>query len=319
MNTFSDISAGRTPKPNDKALIIVESSFQLLCAYEVISRYQLDYVLVVRMTGVGRNDEQLKQTAAALGVKCVEIVVRVNKLGLDMLTVWPRLLPIFARRYRHLFLGSYFSGFIRVLRRGLRADHIWILDDGLATLLAQAEMARSSQIHDLVTCLQLSELPGQTVLHHRLESVIALNPVDYTDGSLFIGQPFVEMGMMRSEDYNAILAASRASSPARITYIPHRVEDVERVAALQRTFDLDIHYPPTCIELDLVRGGRIPRRVFSVMSTAAFTIARMFPETMVTIFPAPLEEVDPQQRETVEYARTIANMSIDETVAALRP
>lgn len=319
MNTSSDISVARTPKPDDTALIIVESSFQLLCAYEVISRYRLDYVLILRMTGVGRNDEQLRQTAAALGVRYVEIVARVNRLAFDMLSAWPRLLPLFTRRYRHLFLGSYFSGFIKVLRRGVRADHIWILDDGLATLLAQAEMAENGRVQNLVTCLQLPELPGQTVLHHRLESVIALNPVEYADSALFIGQPFVEMGMMESEDYDDILAASRAASPARITYIPHRIEDVERVAMLQRTFDLDIHYPPTCIELDLVRGGTIPRQTFSVMSTAAFTIARMFPQTSVTIFPAPLETVDPQQRETVDYARTIANMVIDETVAAPKP
>lgn len=318
MNNSISTSAAGAPEPHDKALILVESSFQLLCAYETISRYSLDYVLALRMTGVGRNDEQLKRTAAALGVRYVEVVARVQKIGFDMLSAWPILLPLLTRRYKHLFLGSYFSRFIRILRRGVRAERIWIIDDGLATLLAQAEMVKSGVTYDLVTCLELPELPNQTILHHKLESILALNSVNYTDRSLFIGQPFVEMSMMRKEDYDDILAASREASKSRLTYVPHRAENAERVAVLQRSFDVDIQYPITCIELDLVREGKIPRQVFSVMSTAAFTIARMFPETTVTIFPSLLEGVDPQQRETVDYARTIRNMKISETDAATR-
>jgi len=319
MNTWSDISTDKMPKPGDRALIIVESSFQLLCAYEVISRYRLNYVLVLRMTGVGRNDEQLLQTASALGVSCVPIVARVHRLAADMLWAGPKLLPLLMRRYQHLFLGSYFSRFLRMLRRGVQARHTWILDDGLATLEAQADMAKSGRIQDLATCLELPELPGQTILHHKLESIVGLNPIEYTDRSLFIGQPFVELDMMRARDYEDILAFSRETSKSRLTYIPHRAESAERIAGLQRAFDMDIHYPPTCIELDLVRNGEVPRQTFSVMSTAAFTIARMFPGTTVTIFPAPLEGVDPQQRETVDYARTISNMRINELVGAGAP
>lgn len=315
MSKSLNISAAKGPEPHDKALIIVESSFQLLCAYEVISCYRLDYTLALRMSGIGRNDEQLKQTADILGLVYVEIIARVQQLSIDMLSAWSKILPLLARSYKHLFVGSYYSRFIGALRHVVRAERLWILDDGLASLRAQADMAKNGRIHDLVTCLQLPELPRQTILHHRLESIIALNSIKYSDSSVFIGQPFVEMGMMCKEDYDGILAASRDSSEGRLIYVPHRNEHVDRVSEISNFFDLDIHYLPTCIELHLVLKGDVPRQVFSVMSTAAFTIARMFEGTVVTIFPELLKGISPQQRETVDYARTIRNMKVCETIA----
>ena len=306
----------KTPKIGDTALIIVESPFQLLCAYEIITRYRLNYILAIRKSGLGRNDEQLKMTAEALGLHYVEIVVRVRKFTQDILRAWPQIFSILARSYNHLLLGSYYSGFIRMLRRGIRADRTWLLDDGLASLKAQSDMIKSGRIYDLATCLELQELPGQTILQHRLESVAALNSIIYTEDSLFIGQPFVEKGIVSNAIYNDILGISRRASANRLTYIPHRAENTQRVVELQRTFDLDIHYPSTCIELDLVQRGQAPLQVFNVLSTAAFTIARMFPRTTVTIFPAPLKGVSPPWVEIIEYAYSIDNMNINNTVAA---
>jgi len=309
------------PLPGEKSLLIVESPFQLLCAYEIISRYRLDYVLILRMSGVGRNDEQLRLTAQILRLAYVEVVARVGMLKKDIFRAWFRLLPLLGRRYAHLFLGSYYSGFIRVLRRILRSGRTWILDDGLATLRAQADMLRTGQVDDLATFLELNALPGQAILHHKLESVVALGVTRYVNQSMFLGQPFVEHGIMTTNEYNRIVRGCSEASESPLIYVPHRSECTKRISELKQTFDLDIHYPPMCIELDLVRKGEIPRQLFTVMSTAGFTIARMFPDVTVTIFPEPLQGSNAHLDELVACAQGMRNMNVAMAITAsgIRP
>jgi hypothetical protein len=305
-----------SPQPGEKSLLVVESPFQLLCAFEIISRYRVDYVLVLRMSGVGRNDEQLRLTAKILRLSYVEVVARVGMLKRDLLRAWLRLMPLLRHRYAHLFLGSYYSGFMRALRRILRSGRTWILDDGLATLRAQADMLRIGQADDLATFLELNALPGQAILHHRLESVAALGSTKYVDKAMFLGQPFIEHGIVSKNEYNQIVRRCSEATEAPLIYVPHRSESTKRISELQQSLGLDIHYPPMCIELDLVRNGEIPRRVFTVMSTAGFTIARMFPDATVTIFPEPLQGSNAHLGELVAHAQSMKNMNIETAITA---
>jgi hypothetical protein len=314
--TNLDHAMSAQPQPGDKSLFIVESPFQLLCAFEVITRYELNYVLILRMSGVGRNDEQLRVTARMLHISCVEIVARVGMLRKDLLRAWSELLPLLARRYRHVFLGSYYSGLIRLLRRVIRSGHTWLLDDGLATLRAQAEMVRTGKAENLVTCLEPHALPGQTILHHRLESITALNATNYVNQSIFLGQPYVELEMISNAVYDSIVEACSKASVSSLIYVPHRSERTGRIAEMKLKFGLEIYEPPTCIELDLVKNGQIPRNVFTIMSTAGFTVARMFPEATVTLFPKFLYGTSAPVDELVAYARGFPNIKLDATVAA---
>jgi hypothetical protein len=299
------------PVAGASALLLVETPFQLLCAHEMIRAYALDHTLVLRMTGVGRNDEQLRRAAVVLGLEHVEITVRVGRHNVDTVLALPMLLLPLARGYDHLFLGSYFSRFIMTIRRVVRARNTWLLDDGIATFLAQDRMAAATgKPFDLATLFDVAPLDGQTVLCHAFSHLAGLNDVDYADTTLFIGQPVVELGLMTRAQYWDIVSACKREAAAAMIYVPHRREDREHVDALLAEFGLKVHHPDVCVELHLVQTGTVPRQVYTCISTAAFALARMFPQCGVTILPSTMVDVSPHARAVLDHAATIPNVRI---------
>lgn len=309
-------------RPESKALLIVETPFQLLCAYEVISVCRLDYTLLLRVTGAGRNDQQLLECASILGLSYSQFRVRVGHHRVDALLAVPAITGHLLKRYDHLFVGSYFSRLLMSLRHVVRNDHLWLLDDGVSTFLAQDKMAAPGrQKHDLATFFRVPPLPGQTVVCHQFSSLAALSNATYADTSLFIGQPqtghtaYPEYrAAISRRDYFELLARCRAASPGPMLYIPHRVERSEDVEEIGRTFNVDVQFTSVCIELHLVKAGSVPRRIYTSISTAAFSLAAIFPDCTVTMFPSYFSSTVPHLPAILSYAGTIPNIRVSADV-----
>ena len=239
----------------------------------------------------------------------------------------PKLLPPLLRRYDHAFLGSYISRFLMALRRVIRTQSIWPMDDGLATFIAQDEMAaKGVKPYNLATFFKVPALPGQEVVYHSFSQLGALAPTVYSEDALFIGQPTkasaahsLYRAQLEEADYLQILEKCRKESPGRMVYIPHRVEDLAYLETLRQRFDLDIQPTSTCIELHFARGGAIPRKVYTAISTAAFSLAAIFPECTVSIFPSSLMDVLPHTRAVLAYAREVPNMRIPDLAEGDQP
>ena len=316
---MSPTRAAPRPKPGATALLLVETPFQLMCAYEVIQEFGLDHTLVLRMTGVGRNDLQLREAASVLGLAHTEITVRVGRHNADTILALPRLLPPLLRRYDHLFLGSYFSRFIMAVGRVVRAANTWLLDDGMATFLAQDRLAAGGgKPRNLATFFAVSPLQGQTVLRHEFSRLASLNAVTYSDEALFIGQPLVELGLASRSDYRDILAACQSEAAGRMIYVPHRREDPEHVEAIGKDLGVDVVYPSLPVELHFLRKGVVPRRVYTCTSTAAFAFAGRFPRCDVAMLPSLMMNAIPHAPAVLDYARTIANIRIVDMIDSTR-
>lgn len=265
------------------SLAIVETPLQLLCAYEAMDGSG-DSCVVLRLTGVGRNDLQTRELASRLGMRCTLISAPVGKPFMLLRGLW-HLRKVLMRRYGAIYLGSYFSGFIRTVGRLVRGPLV-LLDDGMATLLAQTEMRRKGEAYALFTFIDVVPIPGQKCERHDFsktrEEFGGLDRL--LQGRCFIGQPLVRNGLLDEREYLSLVV--RASDGAdRLSYIAHRAEPevlLERIAELP---GVTVIKHDLLVELVMLSERVVPRIVYSCCSTSLLTLAALFPamETIALI------------------------------------
>ncbi|WMN61180.1 hypothetical protein NI389_07285 [Pseudoalteromonas xiamenensis] len=121
-----------------KSLFIVETPLQLMCAYEAImGKHKDNYVLVLRESGAGNNDEQMTRVAQLLQLEYIKCKVHIDSVFRDTLKELFTLTRLLCVKYQELYLGSYFSRWQMMLRRVIRFNKLNLMDDGVATFLAQ--------------------------------------------------------------------------------------------------------------------------------------------------------------------------------------
>ncbi len=265
-----------------KVLLFVESPLQLLCAYQAIDTFQfkkLDVNVVIRLTKRGENDNHMLKLADDLGIDFQVITLRPNRLKFDILRSSFKLSGILIKRYDIVFFGSYFSGLLNVLKRLLRFDAIYYLDDGAATFRVQKKLSEASRPANLFTFLPIKALDNQTVIFHQFEALkerFSLSSFQ-KKGKYFVGQPVQIMRGISETQYMKYLTKISEEEP--IFYIPHRVEEKAFLEKLENNPNIRVLYLETNIELYFLNNGVIPETVYSVYSTALFTMSNLFDGT----------------------------------------
>lgn len=263
-------------------LYIVESPLQLLCAYEAIKvEGQSEYCLLIRQTGRGNNDKHLITCVEKLRLNYQVITVRTDKVIFDLVKNVFFLIEILSKSYNKTYLGSYYSSFLKLIRKFSRQKEVFYLDDGAATLRAQNEIEENKCVINWFTFFNINPIDNQKIYKHNFNSLKYMLKNREVKLSYFIGQPYEKMINFSEEIYLSCLKeiSKDYSKENPLIYIPHRIEDI---SILNEVENIYILYIDTPVEMFFVLDSiYIPERIYSCYSTALFSLKGIFPNTQV--------------------------------------
>lgn len=278
---------------NNKVLVLVETPFQLLCAYEYSRKNPSCISLYIRKSGVGSNDQQMSAMVRDLKLKIKkEFLVRPGKKIDYILSVLGFLFSEF-HRYDKVVLGSFFSGFQKMLSSVVLKNEVILLDDGVATLLADRIISEQGGKYSVFSIFDLDKKNYVNCEVNRFDSIAGEYDCKENKeyAAFFIGQKLVDIGAMDMAAYVRVLeCAVRESSESVVHYIPHRTESLECLEIVKRVKGLQLLHADVAVEYFMLRNKWCPQKIYSVNSTALFTLASLFPSARaVAMIPSTLK------------------------------
>ena len=264
-----------------KVLIVVETPFQLLCAYEYSRKNPAAISLYVRNSGVGSNDQQMSAMVRDLKLQVKkEFLVRPGNKIDYFLSVLGFLFSGF-HRYDKVVLGSFFSGFQKMLSSIVQKKEVILLDDGVATLLADKIISERGGGYSVFSIFDLDKSNYVNYELNRFDSIAGEYDCRENEeyAVFFVGQKLVDIGAMDMVAYVRVLeSAVRESSGSVVHYIPHRTESAECLEYVKKVKGLQLLHADVAVEYFMLRNKWRPRKIYSVNSTALFTLASLFPD-----------------------------------------
>ncbi|AHL36850.1 hypothetical protein CD58_08745 [Pseudomonas brassicacearum] len=195
--------------------------------------------------------------------------------------------------YNKVVLGSFFSGFQKLLCSIVLKKEIVLLDDGVATLLADKIINEQGGEYSVFS---IFDLDGEKYLNcevNRFDSIAGEYDCKENEeyAVFFIGQKLVDIGAMDIAAYTRVLeSAVREAFGSVVHYIPHRTESLACLEAVKKVKGLQLLHADVAVEYFMLRNKWRPRKIYSVNSTALFTLASLFPDAKaVAIIPSTLK------------------------------
>lgn len=278
---------------NNKVLVLVETPFQLLCAYEYSRKNPACISLYTRKSGVGSNDQQMSAMVRDLKLKVKkEFLVRPgNKI--DYLLSVMGFLFSGIHRYEKVVLGSFFSGFQKMISSVVLKNEVVLLDDGVATLLADRIISERGGRYSVFSIFDLNKKNYINCEINLFDSIASEYECKENEeyAVFFIGQKLVDIGAMDMAAYVRVLeSAVRESSGSVVHYIPHRTESSECLEIVKDVEGLQLLHADVAVEYFMLRNKWCPQKIYSVNSTALFTLASLFPHARsVAMIPSTLK------------------------------
>lgn len=271
-----------------KTLILVETPLQLLCACEYMRTNNEDFRLCLRKSYAGINDQQMDAMVTELGVK-VDWIFQVKP---GDKAAYAKALVVFIffhfPVYNKIVIGSYYSGLFKVFSSIALKKDLVLLDDGVASLLADKLI--KEKMPKKYSAFSIFSLDPTTYKNYQLNSFDSIareyacveNP-EYA--IFFIGQmQLVDRGMMGMDAYIRVLEAVIKEADGRVVhYIPHRNENPESIMRIKALGGIEILCADVAIEYFMLRNRWYPQKIYSIISTALFTLASLFPKAETTM------------------------------------
>jgi len=279
-------------KVKNRALLIVETPFQLLCAYEYIQRIDSEYDLFIRKSMVGINDEQIKMMITDLDLKVTAFLHVKPGCNKHLIIASLKFLFYSRRSYSQVVLGSFFSGLQQFLATLVFKKKLVLLDDGVASLLADQIIREKHPMH--YSAFSLFHLDKSSYCEYLTNDFRNLSAKYLQDGprqgSFFIGQKLVEIGAISLADYQRTVLLCAESCQDVLYYIPHRAESENTINSLSKFDNIKILHMDVAVEYYFLKNNIYPINVYSIISTALFSINCLFPSSkIVVLHPAELK------------------------------
>ncbi|MEX6326908.1 hypothetical protein AB6F65_18790 [Providencia hangzhouensis] len=143
---------------------------------------------------------------------------------------------------------------------------------------------------------------------------LSLNESITTDikrnSSIFLGGKYVDIKILSFNDYCEAINKAREISNERLVYIPHRSESPEFLNKLKSNIPtLDINVIESPIEVYLIQHKWIPNDIFSIYSTALFTVGNLFPCSKVYFKKINLNLIPSHYQDSISSLYTFLNSS----------
>lgn len=253
----------------------------------------------------------------------------------------------------HLVIGDYQTQIARHAAHGLRHGEVVVLDDGAATLRvnayrrAVADGTRPPRLHpqvprhryeiqrvaarflglklgdlERVTFFSLYDIrpaPHDTSIRNRFEWLRRRFPdPKVTDGALFLGSPFVEVGILPHETYVTMLRRLKERADGELWYRPHPREDAGHVNRLIDDVGLEVLELDTIVEYGLLDQGWLPARVTANHSTGLDSLRVILGDRVsVQSIPLPVSLVGRRWRDWIGRAYEEMDSRLGEPVERL--
>lgn len=299
---------------NKNVLIVVESPFQLLCAYEAIHSLKLNYKLIVRLSGHINNDQQLKQMADNLSFSNVIFIkIKTKKDVLSLLNMTIFYIQLYFRQFDYYYFGDYLSGFLKLSSKFINRKKIFLLDDGVATLKIQQQFLQNNSPLNLYTVFDIKAMHMQKILKHRfLHLTNHFKNSNIINKNIYIGENLVELSILDAKKYLDIVREV-AKESKELFYFPHRLSSPDILNEIKKIKNISIVYPDVCIEYYVLKEGILPSKVYSILSTALFTLNILFPKSNIIAY-KPIFNVT-KRSEDIEHLFNI--MKLDTSISVI--
>lgn len=225
-----------------KVFFIVESPFQLICAYEYLMRYRPSKtIFLVRMADAGSNNIQLKGVIDLLVKNHSTLIFNIPPRSRSLISIlkisYITLVVILYYLLGYSFVVGYFgSYFVRIITRLIKKNRIVYLDDGTATLHMPEDYLKSASSFFSIFKLNSDSATQHEFDHFKQWLTSSLAQQKREKSVVFIGSPFREFEYFPEKDYFDLLRLVRSTfNNIQFTYVPHRRElkdDIEKIASL---------------------------------------------------------------------------------------
>ncbi len=274
-------------------LFLVESPFQLLCAYEAMSAYALQqFTVVVRLSRKKKSDDQLKKLIDILFdenqfPKIITIGAEdrrfIDYMELIFLCMYVALRMVM---FQYIFIGNAESGVLKLATLPVSKRKIVLLDDGIKSFLIQ-ERSSAEKNYNMFTMLY-----GMVPFDHQkvcindfsvLKKKVLNSCTVIDDQVLFIGTDISEYGMVSQREYVAsVKTVVDACKASKVVYIPHRLECDSKLQKLKKISGLVLKSTDYPVELYSFYNQEIPKTIYSFYSGALISLHCIYGE-IITI------------------------------------
>lgn len=304
---------------SNKALFIISSPFQAICAIEAVYEYKVDSPIFVILQGQLQkvNSTTSKILDKSGFAKKYELVYQsfiklikqtpkdLKKLGLNK------------EEYSLIFLGNFFSPMQRVFStyccKNPKETKFIYLDDGGSTVKAFSGGLNTIRFQNFNAFFKtsISQLlflmkgitPNEFFSIFSIESKsysITPNSLSNLKGKIkknepsniyILGSNLLNMGLVSNVEYvkylKIIIKNIRNNYPDdKIYYCPHRGESRSFLQKIESYFNLEFFKPDYTVEFDFVLNNIHPGAIYSFGSTASYSLKKLYPNThSYTIIP----------------------------------
>lgn len=270
-----------------KALIIVESPLQLLCAYECITYFNLNYTLYIRLTNNELNNQQLKNITKELNLQNSNFFLLDAKRNFLNLVKIIKLLVIYKKNnYDMYVLGDYLSTFLKVFSKTIDSKKIVLLDDGVATFKIQMILKKYNLPLSLFTIFDIEAIEHQQIFTNHFSAIQnKYKSEENKKVDIFIGGKLVDLKIVTLDVYLAILnKIVENSETGKLFYFPHRGTSQFVLDEIISIDGIELIYPDVSVEFYLLREKIYPKNIYSVLSTALFSLSIIFKHAKVIAY-----------------------------------
>lgn len=272
-------------------LFLVESPFQLLCAYEAMSAYALQHsTIVVRFSRKKKNDDQLKKLIDLLfeqdQLPSIITIAAENRRFMDYMKLFFLCMYVALRMvmFQYVFIGNAESGVLKLATLPVSKRKIVLLDDGIKSFLIQERSSAETNYNMFTMLYGVVPFQCQEICVNDfsvLKNKILNSSTIVDDQILFIGTDISEYGMMSEGEYvAAVKAVVDACKASKVVYVPHRLECECKLLKLKQVPGMELKRTDYPVELYSFYNQEVPKTIYSFYSGALISLHCIYGETI---------------------------------------
>lgn len=286
---------------NRKSLFFVQSPIQLLNAIEAKHFFNIKKChLIIRKNGVQKNDKQLLKV-----LQYDDTFDKISFINIKNKFQYYKFLILFIElskyKFEKVFVGDFYSKVVIFFIKFIQSKKIYLLDDGLQSVAIH----KNCKTYNMFSYFNLSNNSLKRKVYKNnfnfLRSYSCIENRNTLDKVYFIGAPLVEKNILSISDFIVLMkqiVAYYNKLNIEIVYLPHRAENVEKLASLGIN---SIIQPEVPIEFYLIESVLLPSKIASFYSAALYSLKVLFRNKIeITSFYIPNECVDEVFRETLK-------------------
>ena len=251
-----------------KTLFYIESPFQLIQAYEIIEENDLrHYKILIRSNASKKNNEQLKNIKEIFQLK---ETIFLRSTGIFKFSLFFIFL-IEAFKANRIFFGDS-NSYVYKATKKIISYKLILLDDGSSSLIDK------NKNHKRFSIFENNENKQSNSFKNLKKFIISKNKIK-NPHSVIVGQNIVELGIASKEKYLRFLNHALKTANYTKIYIPHRYELDSNLNIYKEELGLKIIELRLPIELIEYELDIELKEVYSLYSTAVFSLKNIYDQT----------------------------------------